>query len=126
MTYVEFFRERQQARYAVGQGSVQGLLLDLRTDPGEARTLSLGRVPSTRGKAMECPTVATPQRFSRNGRGGLHCLNFSRCQLARSGEGSNPAAGAIARPMMLSPEQRRALAMLATSGHNGATHSPMK
>jgi hypothetical protein len=41
-------------------------------------------------------------------------------QLALSGGGSNPAAGAVARPMMLSLEQRRALAMLATSGH-GAT-----
>lgn len=41
-------------------------------------------------------------------------------QLALSGGGSNPAAGAVARPIMLSLEQRRALAMLATSGH-GAT-----
>jgi hypothetical protein len=45
----------------------------------------------------------------------------SRRQLARGGEGSNPAAGAVTRPMMLSPEQRRALAMLATAGHNGET-----
>ena len=45
----------------------------------------------------------------------------SRRQLARGGEGSNPAAGAVARPMMLSPEQRRALAMLATGGRNGET-----
>ena len=33
----------------------------------------------------------------------------------------NPAAGAVARPMMLSPEQRRALAMLAHAGRNGET-----
>jgi hypothetical protein len=33
----------------------------------------------------------------------------------------NPAAGTVARPMMLSPEQRRALAMLATAGRNGET-----
>jgi hypothetical protein len=45
----------------------------------------------------------------------------SRRQLARGGEGSNPAAGAVAQPMMLSPEQRRALAMLAPAGRNGET-----
>jgi hypothetical protein len=45
----------------------------------------------------------------------------SRRQLARGGEGSNPAAGVVARPMMLSPEQRRALAMLATAGSRGET-----
>jgi len=45
----------------------------------------------------------------------------SRRQLARAGGGSNAAAGAVVRPMMLSPEQRRALAMLATGGHNGET-----
>ena len=44
----------------------------------------------------------------------------SRRQLAQAG-GSNAAAGAVVRPMMLSPEQRRALAMLATGGHNGET-----
>jgi hypothetical protein len=44
----------------------------------------------------------------------------SSCQLALSGGGSDPRAGAVARPLMLSLEQRRALAMLATSGH-GAT-----
>ena len=44
----------------------------------------------------------------------------SRRQLARAG-GSNAAAGAVARPMMLSPEQRRALAMLATAGSRGET-----
>jgi hypothetical protein len=44
----------------------------------------------------------------------------SRRQLARAG-GSNAAAGAVARPMMLSPEQRRALAMLAPGGRNGET-----
>lgn len=45
----------------------------------------------------------------------------SRRRLARGREGSNPAAGAVARPMMLSAEQRRAVAMLATGGHNGET-----
>jgi hypothetical protein len=45
----------------------------------------------------------------------------SRRQLARAGGGSNAAAGAVARPIMLSPEQRRALAMLATGGRNGET-----
>src|SRR5258706_14371282 len=45
----------------------------------------------------------------------------SRRQFARGGEGSNPAAGAVARPMMLSSEQRRALAMLATAGSRGET-----
>jgi hypothetical protein len=45
----------------------------------------------------------------------------SRRQLARAGGGFNAAAGAVVRPMMLSPEQRRALAMLATGGHNGET-----
>jgi len=45
----------------------------------------------------------------------------SRRQLARGGEGSNRAAAAVAQPMMLSPEQRRALAMLAHAGRNGET-----
>ena len=45
----------------------------------------------------------------------------SRRQLARAGGGFNVAAGAAVRPMMLSPEQRRALVMLATSGDNGET-----
>ncbi len=45
----------------------------------------------------------------------------SRRQLARGGGGSNPAAGVVARPMMFSPEQRRALAMLATAGSRGET-----
>jgi hypothetical protein len=45
----------------------------------------------------------------------------SRRRLARGGEGSNPTAGSVARPKMLSPEQRRALAMLATAGRNGET-----
>jgi hypothetical protein len=45
----------------------------------------------------------------------------SRRQLARGGGGSNPAAGVVVRPMMLSPEKRRALAMLATAGSRGET-----
>ena len=45
----------------------------------------------------------------------------SRRQLARGGEGSNRAAAAVAQPLMLSPEQRRALAMLAHAGRNGET-----
>jgi hypothetical protein len=45
----------------------------------------------------------------------------SRRQLALGGGGSVAAAVAVARPMVLSLEQRRALAMLATSGQNGAT-----
>jgi hypothetical protein len=45
----------------------------------------------------------------------------SRRQLARGRGGSNLAAGVVARPMMLSPEQRRALAMLATAGSRGET-----
>jgi hypothetical protein len=36
-------------------------------------------------------------------------------------EVSNSAADAVAVPMMLRAEQRRAIAMLATPGHNGAT-----
>jgi hypothetical protein len=40
-----------------------------------------------------------------------------RC-IGASSRAHNPAAGAVARP---SPEQRRALAMLATAGGNGAT-----
>jgi hypothetical protein len=57
---------------------------------------------------------ALPRASLRHGRNIV-----SRRQLARGGERSNPAAGAVARPMMLSPEQRRSLAMLATAGHNG-------
>jgi hypothetical protein len=67
--------------------------------------------------------LALPQLWRRTGassRAHGHSI-ISRRQLARGGEGSNPAAGAVARPMMLSPEQRRALAMLATAGHNGET-----
>jgi hypothetical protein len=45
----------------------------------------------------------------------------SRRQLAQGGGGSNPAAGVVVRPMMLSPEKRRALAMLATAGSRGET-----
>jgi hypothetical protein len=45
----------------------------------------------------------------------------SRRQLARGGEGSNPTAGAVARPMTFTAEQRRALAMLATAGRRGET-----
>jgi hypothetical protein len=42
-------------------------------------------------------------------------------RIGASSRADNPAAGAVARPMMLSAEQRRALAMLATAGGNGAT-----
>jgi hypothetical protein len=41
---------------------------------------------------------------------------ISRHQLARDGRRSNPAAGAV-------PDQRRALAMLATTGRNGVTQT---
>jgi hypothetical protein len=65
--------------------------------------------------------IALPQLWRRTD-APSHARNIvSSCQLARGGEGSNPAAGAVARPMMLSPEQRRALATLATAGRNGET-----
>jgi hypothetical protein len=44
-------------------------------------------------------------------------------QHVRGAGGSNPAAGVVARPMMLSPEQRRALAMLAIAGNRGQTQA---
>jgi len=69
--------------------------------------------------------LALPQLWRRIGASPrAHARSIvSRHQLAREGGRSNHAAGAVARPIMLGPEQRRALAMLATTGRNDATQT---
>jgi len=66
--------------------------------------------------------LALPQLWRRIGASSrAHGLSIvSRHQLAREGGRSNPAAGAVARPMMLSLEHRRALAMLTTTAVTAA------
>src|SRR5258707_5225995 len=68
--------------------------------------------------------LALPQlwrRIDASSRAHGRSIVSRRRQLAQGGEGPNPAAGVVARPMMLSPEQRRVLAMLATAGSRGET-----